>query len=232
MRNRHAADRRRVAVKWASIAILVATVLLWEYLPASGLATRILVSLGALVVLLQAMQLSRYPFAVVFAALAVAYNPFVPLLAFAGPGPLSFVLLSTLPFAASLIWLSPGRTRLLLVRYVGRSEVSMSRARQSGPVLLLCLAGAAACAQAQVPSVETILAGMADARAENRNHLRPYKVTRSYQLFGPGNEDRAEVMADVTFVPPDLKRFSIRHTNGIGLAARIVRKCWSTRWIW
>jgi hypothetical protein len=75
------------------------------------------------------------------------------------------------------------------------------------------------------PSAETILARMAEARAENRTHLRPYRVTRNYRLFGKERmTTKAEVVADVTFVPPDQKHYAIRQANGLGLGEKIVRQ--------
>lgn len=75
------------------------------------------------------------------------------------------------------------------------------------------------------PDAETILSRMAQARAENRSHLRPYSVTRDYKLFGKEKTaTQAEVTADVTFVPPDLKHYAIRQASGLGLGEKIVRQ--------
>src|SRR5580693_6403785 len=87
--------------------------------------------------------------------------------------------------------------------------------------LFVYLAGVT-CAQAPsrstVPSVETILTRMAQARAQNRARLRPYRVTRDYRLFGKEKQTtKSEVIADVTFVPPDVKQYAIRQSNGMGL---------------
>lgn len=83
-------------------------------------------------------------------------------------------------------------------------------------------------AQAQdgtTPTTETILARMAQARAENRTRLRPYRVTRNYRLFGKEKTTtEAEVIADLTVVPPDLKHYAIRQANGMGLGEKIVRQ--------
>ncbi len=93
---------------------------------------------------------------------------------------------------------------------------------------LLCLVGVA-CAPAlsgsTVPSVETILTRMAQARAQNRTRLRPYRVTRDYRLFGKEKQStKSEVIADVMFVPPDLKKYAIRQTDGVALGESIVRQ--------
>jgi hypothetical protein len=94
--------------------------------------------------------------------------------------------------------------------------------------VLLCVGGAAFAQEpngSTVPTVETILARMAQARAENRTHLRPYSLTRDYRLFGKEKlTTKAEVIADVTFVPPDLKQYAIRQAKGMGLGEKIVRQ--------
>jgi hypothetical protein len=75
-----------------------------------------------------------------------------------------------------------------------------------------------------VPSVETIVMRMARARTENRAHLRPYSVTRDYRLFGKEKQTASSVViADVTFVPPDLKQFMIQQASGTRLGEKIVR---------
>jgi hypothetical protein len=76
-----------------------------------------------------------------------------------------------------------------------------------------------------IPSVETIVIRMAQARAENRARLRPYSVTRDYRLFGKEKQTtRSEVIADVSFVPPDVKQFVIQRASGTRLGERIVRQ--------
>src|ERR1700693_5302262 len=96
--------------------------------------------------------------------------------------------------------------------------------QRSSCSFILCLAGVV-CAHAQsgtaFPTVETILTRMALARAENRTRLRPYHVIRDYRLFGKEKQTtKAEVIADVTFVPPDLKRYTIQQASGMGLGEK------------
>ena len=75
------------------------------------------------------------------------------------------------------------------------------------------------------PTVETIVMRMAQARAENRSRLRPYSVTRDYRLFGKEKHAaKSEVIADVSFVPPGYKRYTIQKASGTGLGERIVRQ--------
>ena len=94
-------------------------------------------------------------------------------------------------------------------------------------VCFFFLAGVA-CAQVQsgstVPTVEIVLTRMAQARAENRASLRSYTVTRDYRLLGKENSTESEVIADVTYIPPDVKRYTIRDASGTGLGEKIVRQ--------
>jgi hypothetical protein len=94
-------------------------------------------------------------------------------------------------------------------------------------LLFLCLLAMVACASAQtestVPALETIMARMRQARVENRARFRPYIVTRDYKLFGKEKQTtKSEVIADVTFVPPDSKKYAFQQTSGSGLGIRIV----------
>ena len=78
---------------------------------------------------------------------------------------------------------------------------------------------------APAPTVETIMARMAQARSENRTRLRPYTVIRDYKLFGAEKQtSKAEIIADVSFVPPDVKHYAIRQASGMGLGEKIVRQ--------
>jgi len=79
--------------------------------------------------------------------------------------------------------------------------------------------------ESTVPSAESIITRMMQARSENRARLRPYSVTRDYRLFGKEKQTaRSEVIARVTFDPPGIKQFVIQHASGMGLGERIVRQ--------
>jgi hypothetical protein len=76
-----------------------------------------------------------------------------------------------------------------------------------------------------IPSAESIIAHMIQARSENRARLRPYSVTRNYRLFSKEKQmARSEVIARVTFDPPGNKQFVIQQASGLGLGERIVRQ--------
>jgi hypothetical protein len=108
-----------------------------------------------------------------------------------------------------------------------RSFFYVAARRQTSWLLFLYLVAAMASASAQtgssVPTAETIVARMAQARAENRARLRPYIVTREYKLYGNERQaTKSEVVADVTFVPPDSKKYTIQQINGSGLGKMII----------
>ena len=96
-------------------------------------------------------------------------------------------------------------------------------------MLSLYLVAAAASASAQsvtaLPTVQSIVDRMAQARAENRARFRPYVVTRDYKLFGEEQyKIKSQVIADVSFIPPNLKKYAIEQSSGTGLGERIVRR--------
>jgi hypothetical protein len=93
---------------------------------------------------------------------------------------------------------------------------------------LFFLASAMACDSAQTVSpvpTENIIARMAQAGEHNHAHFRPYVVTRDYKLFGKETiVPASEVLAELTFLPPYLKSYAIRHTNGTSMGESIVRR--------
>jgi hypothetical protein len=108
-----------------------------------------------------------------------------------------------------------------LIRAVARSQTLW--------LTFLCLVAAAVCASAQTaeiaPTVETIVARMAQARSQNQALFRPYTVTRDYKLFGKERQKtKAQVIADVFFVPPTSKNYAIQQANGTGIGENIVRR--------
>jgi hypothetical protein len=76
------------------------------------------------------------------------------------------------------------------------------------------------------PKVVPIRAAMARAQIDNQERLRPYTVTRDYQVFG---EDRrtppkSQVTVEVSFVPPDSETYVIRHTGGSSFGVKAIRR--------
>jgi energy-coupling factor transporter transmembrane protein EcfT len=97
---------RMKAVKWLCVAVLIVTAVLFSHLSPYHAVVRFAVALGALVVMMQGFHTRRYIFAVLFAALVLLYNPFVPAFTFSGNWQRLFVLASLLPFLASLVWMN------------------------------------------------------------------------------------------------------------------------------
>ena len=96
------------------------------------------------------------------------------------------------------------------------------------PCLFLALAGIAS-APAQtprtIPTVASIVERMAQARANNRAGFRPYVVTRDYALFGKEKHTtKSEVTAELTFSPPNSKKYKILRRTGGALGERLVRR--------
>ncbi len=109
LREQRSADRRMIFVKCAGLAILAATALLWRSLSEYDFFIRLGVSLSGCAIFFQALSLRRYAFVAVFVALIVAYNPLVTVFPLSGAEAFTFVVATTLPFAASLAWLRPAR---------------------------------------------------------------------------------------------------------------------------
>lgn len=66
---------------------------------------------------------------------------------------------------------------------------------------------------------------MAQARADNQARFRSYIVTRDYKLFGKERaKTKSQVTADISFVPPATKTYTIQKTNGTGFGETIVRR--------
>ena len=115
------------------------------------------------------------------------------------------------------------------IRATGRNSfgVAWLQATPSWLVLFLLAAMASAAAQtgSPVPTAEIIIARMAQARVENRTRLRPYVVTRNYKLFGKDeSKAKSEVIANIAFVPPGSKKYTIQQTNGSALGQILVRR--------
>ena len=103
-RDQQSSDARIKAVKWVSIAGLLAAELLGSHLGELDVLVRSIVTGGAMVVLVQALHARRYACAALFGALALLYNPVAPVFSFSGGWQLAVVVASAAPFAASLGW--------------------------------------------------------------------------------------------------------------------------------
>jgi hypothetical protein len=102
--DRRSSAKRVKAVKWVSAAALLAGAGLWSRLMPYEVVVRFIVAAGAIVVIFQAFHARHYAFAAVFGALALLYNPVMPVFSFSGDWQRAVVAASAAPFAASLAW--------------------------------------------------------------------------------------------------------------------------------
>jgi hypothetical protein len=94
-------------------------------------------------------------------------------------------------------------------------------------LLLIHLAGVGVSAQPtdSVPSAGTIISRMSDSTAQSNTHLRPFKVVRSYRLFGKEQQTtQSEVIAHIAYVPPAGSHYTLQKVSGVGLGEVLVRK--------
>ena len=96
----------RKAVKFLSLAGLLFAVVagFWPQLLAYDAAVRFIVAAGATLLMFQAFTLRYYAVGTMFGALALLYNPMAPIFSFSGNWQRALVVLSVLPFVASLTW--------------------------------------------------------------------------------------------------------------------------------
>jgi len=92
-------------MKWISMAALLTAAMLWGSAANSQFPRFLLgflVCYGAGVVLMQAVRAKKYVWASGFTAIALIFNPLVPVLPFDGEWGRWLVLVSIVPFAVSL----------------------------------------------------------------------------------------------------------------------------------
>ncbi len=77
---------------------------------------------------------------------------------------------------------------------------------------------------AQQPDVTTIVQKLTQAQLANRERLKAYMLTRTYQVFnGEEQKPKSVITAEVSYVPPQQKDFKVQQSTG-GMAERVVRK--------
>ena len=95
-----------------------------------------------------------------------------------------------------------------------RGAASASTAENSTPAML-----------ATVPDLQSIVARMEKASADNQRRMRRYTVVREYDFFGAdGADPRSQVIAQLSFIPPDSISYVIQRTRGSHLGEKLVRR--------
>jgi hypothetical protein len=99
----------------------------------------------------------------------------------------------------------------------------------SGLVFLAALASSSqvtpSTAEIKSPDLNLILQRLEDIQHQNPAQSRPYEVTREYKVFrGDDKKPTSEVMAQINFVPPDMKTYKITQARGNSRGAKMVRE--------
>jgi hypothetical protein len=80
-------------------------------------------------------------------------------------------------------------------------------------------------AQDSAVSLQTIVTRMEQAQQENRNSYRPYTLTREYRFYGGEitPEPKSDVVARITFSPPNTQNYTIEKAEGSSRGEDVVR---------
>jgi len=74
------------------------------------------------------------------------------------------------------------------------------------------------------PDIATLVRRIIEAQLDNHERAKPYSVTREYKLFGSdSNRPRTEVLAQINFLPPNVKSYGIDQSTG-GMGEKVVRR--------
>ncbi len=79
------------------------------------------------------------------------------------------------------------------------------------------------------PDLDLILQRIEDAQNQSPAQSQPYEVTRRYKVFrGYDTRPTSEVIAQINFVPPNVKTYKIVQTSGNSWGSKIVRELLSS----
>jgi hypothetical protein len=92
------------ALKWGSIAALLTVAGLWSQLTPYEIVIRCVLAAAAAGMMFEAFNNRQYALGIVFAGLAVIYNPIAPVFSFSGNWQRALVVASAIPFVTSLAW--------------------------------------------------------------------------------------------------------------------------------
>jgi hypothetical protein len=106
---------RRKAMNWACIGVLlvaaaVSSSVLLPYISTYETVVRFAIGLGAVILLFESLRARQFALMILFATIVVLFNPLLPPFALAGNGAL--LLVSVLPFVASLVWIRERTPRI------------------------------------------------------------------------------------------------------------------------
>ena len=83
--------------------------------------------------------------------------------------------------------------------------------------------------ESKPPDLDLILQRIEEAQHQNPAQFRAYRVSRDYKVFrGYDKLPTSEVVAQIDFVPPDVKTYKIMEARGSSWGAKIVRELLSS----
>lgn len=91
-----------------------------------------------------------------------------------------------------------------------------------GAFILLLAAAAMAQRGAAQPDTNSIVDAMLKAQHNNKARVKPFTVRRNYLLLDKQAEQKAQVVATITTLPPDSKEYEIEHSSG-GIGEKVLR---------
>ena len=115
-------------------------------------------------------------------------------------------------------------------------RISLRHTRTATPRLwlasLVLFATLASSAQVTAPTAEInspdlnlVLQRLEDIQHQDPAQARPYEVTREYKVFrGDSTQPTSEVIAQIDFVPPDVKTYKIVQATGKSQGEKMVRE--------
>jgi hypothetical protein len=79
--------------------------------------------------------------------------------------------------------------------------------------------------KSQAFEMQRVISGLETAQRQNHQHYRAYTLVRDYKLFGSsGSQAQSDVVATISFVPPNRKTFTIDRVIGAARGEKVVRK--------
>jgi hypothetical protein len=115
LEERQRAAARIKAGEWTSSGVLMVTAVvssyvLTPYVSAYQTAVRVVIALGAIIMMFESLRARQYTFAALFAAIVLLFNPVLPKVPLLGNW--LILLAGVLPFVASLVWMKERTQRV------------------------------------------------------------------------------------------------------------------------
>jgi Outer membrane lipoprotein-sorting protein len=88
--------------------------------------------------------------------------------------------------------------------------------------VLLPAASAVAQTGGPQPNVSNIVEAMLRALQENKARVKPFTVRRGYLLLDKQEQQKAQVVANISVLPPDFKEYQIESSSG-GMGEKVLR---------